>query len=102
MGHMKKQDQLSNGQHLDFTIDKENVRSQLISNTFNRTWINVNTPPKEGGRYWCLIEEQTDLGKSHFQWNCNYHETEKRWSDNHKNYNVIYWTELAPMPNINI
>jgi hypothetical protein len=67
--------------------------------TFERTWKNARLdPPKECGRYWCLVEEQNDLGKSHFQWNCSYHEIEKRWSDNHENYNVIYWTELAPMP----
>ena len=28
----------------------------------------------------------------------SYHELEKRWSDNHENYNVIWWTELAPFP----
>jgi hypothetical protein len=71
----------------------------VTASTFERTWKNARLdPPKEGGRYWCLIEEQNDLGKLHFQWNCSYHETEKRWSDNHENYNVIYWTELAPMP----
>jgi hypothetical protein len=71
----------------------------LTTSTFERTFKNaILEPPKEGGRYWCLIEEQNDLGKSHFQWNCSYHETEKRWSDNQESYNVIYWTELAPMP----
>ena len=71
----------------------------VTTSTFERTWKNARLdPPKEGGRYWCLVEEQNDLGKSHFQWNCSYHEIEKRWSDNHENYNVIYWTELAPMP----
>ena len=70
-------------------------------NTFEFTWKNAkDNPPKEGGRYWCLVEEQNDLGKSHLQWNCIYHDIEKRWSDNSKNYNVIYWTELAPMPKL--
>lgn len=71
----------------------------VVPRTFTLTWKDAQKePPKEGGRYWCLIEEQNDLGKSHFQWNCSYHEIEKRWSDNHEDYNVIYWTELAPMP----
>lgn len=71
----------------------------VTTSTFERTWKNARLdPPKEGGRYWCLIEEQNDLGKSQLQRNCSYHEIEKRWSDNHENYNVIYWTELAPMP----
>ena len=71
----------------------------VTTSTFERTWKNARLdPPKEGGRYWCLIEEQNDLGKSHFQWNCSYHEIEKQWYDNHENYNVIYWTELAPIP----
>jgi hypothetical protein len=72
---------------------------RIATNTFQLTWKSAKLdPPKEGGRYWCLIEEQNDLGKSHFQWNCSYHEIEKRWSDNWETYNVIYWTELAPMP----
>lgn len=63
--------------------------AEVIPNTFIVTWKNAETdPPKEGGRYWCLIEEQNDLGKSHFQWNCSYHETEKRWSDNHELTNI--------------
>jgi hypothetical protein len=71
----------------------------IKKSTFKRTWKNAKTnPPKEGNRYWCLIEEQNDLGKSYFQWNCSYHNIEKRWSDNHEDYNVIYWTELAPIP----
>ena len=40
----------------------------VTTSTFERTWKNARLdPPKEGGRYWCLIEEQNDLGKSHFQ-----------------------------------
>lgn len=84
--------------------ESENVeqsqRDQLNDNiTFERTFKNARTnPPDSGGRYWCLIEEQNDLGKSYFQWNCNYHEKEKWWSDNFVKYNVIYWTELAPLP----
>ena len=67
--------------------------------SIHQTWKNAKSnPPKEGGRYWCVVEEQYDLGKSHFQWNCSYHEVEKRWSDNLKHYNVIWWTELPKIP----
>jgi hypothetical protein len=71
----------------------------VMPSTFIREWKCAKTnPPTEPDRYWCLVKEQNDLGISYYQWNCSYHETEKRWSDNHENYNVIYWTELAPMP----
>lgn len=68
---------------------------------FTRTWKSADThPPSEGGRYWCLVAEINDLGTSHFQWNCSYHPKEKRWSDNFETMRVIYWTELAPLPEI--
>ncbi len=83
----------------------EEVKSKLqqdivLSNlSFKGTWKNAKiNPPSEDGRYWVLVEEVNDLGISYFQWNCSYHEFEKRWSDNLKNYNVIWWTELAPLP----
>ncbi len=71
----------------------------LKNTSFSLTWKDAQKEaPIEGGRYWCLIEEQNDLGKSYFQWNCSYHEIEKQWSDNNEAFNVICWTELAPMP----
>jgi len=71
------------------------------NNTFERTWKNSRTnPPKEAGRYWCLIEEQGDLGLSRYQWNCYFAEHTNRWIDDGKEYKVIYWTELAPIPSI--
>ena len=45
-------------------------------------WISIKDRlPKEGGRYWCYLEHQNDLGLSNFQWNCSYNENEKRFSD---------------------
>lgn len=37
------------------------------------TWVPVSERlPEEGGRYWCYVEEQNSLGKSHYQWNCSW------------------------------
>ena len=76
---------------------KLNIPVALVG-TFERTWINATCQPKEGGRYWCVVEEQNDLGLSKFQWNCDYNPNDKRWSDNGNAMNVLYYTELAPMP----
>ena len=60
-------------------------------------WISVNDSlPAEGGRYWCYVVEQTDLGKSAYQWNCYYSETEQRF--NHHEGLVTHWRELMPPP----
>lgn len=41
-------------------------------------WIPVSErKPEESGRYWCYVEEQNDLGKSHYQWNCSWNG--ERW-----------------------
>lgn len=37
------------------------------------TWIPVSERnPDDIGRYWCYVEEQNSLGKSHYQWNCSW------------------------------
>lgn len=71
-----------------------------MNKTFTLTWKDaLNNPPKEIGRYWCVVEELTDLGTFFYQWNCNYNPNNvSSWSDNHKGMNVKYWTELAPLP----
>lgn len=61
-------------------------------------WRDRNNPPKESGRYWCYVQEQNDLGLSHFQWNCCYDVIENRWSDNHETMSVTHWMPLAPPP----
>lgn len=53
--------------------------------------------PEEGGRYWCYVEEQNDLGKSHYQWNCAWNGD--RWlveSDN--GGRVTHWMPLPAAP----
>lgn len=71
----------------------------IPSTYFTLTWKNVETtPPNDYGRFWCIVEEQNDLGISHFQCNCFYHKLWNSWEDNGKECRVIWWTELAPMP----
>lgn len=65
-------------------------------------WVSVKERlPEESGRYWCYIEHQTDLGLSHFQWNCSYNEIEKTFSDSSlkDGEKVTHWTKLLPKPN---
>jgi hypothetical protein len=70
----------------------------MSDNTFTLTWKDAKKePPKEGGRYWCVIREVNDLGMSYFQWNCAYSPNEK-WTDDFIIYDVIYWVELPDMP----
>ncbi len=89
---IKKQETSSNDKTAHLGI------SNVTTSTFERYWHNANFPPKEGGRYWCVVEEQNDLGLSKFQWNCGYNPNDKRWSDGGKTMNVTYYTELLPMP----
>lgn len=70
-----------------------------IIKAFVRVWRDAKTtPPKESGRYWCMVEELSDLGFSKFQWNCAYNEQQKTWSDGKDFFNVTHWTQLAPTP----
>lgn len=67
----------------------------------NIKWISVtNGLPKEGGRYWCYVEEINDLGISYFQWNCSYNAVEKRFSDMYlqNGEKVTHWMPLVDPP----
>ena len=68
--------------------------------TFTRTWKNAETnPPKEAGRYWCIVKEVFDSEELNYQWNCAYNKSNNpSWTDNNITKNVIWWTELAPNP----
>jgi len=66
------------------------------TDSFQRSWNNANFPPKDSGRYWCIVEEQTDLGLSKFQWNCYYNIDTNQWSDNLKIMHVTFYTNFAP------
>ncbi|WP_181937306.1 DUF551 domain-containing protein, partial [Klebsiella pneumoniae] len=61
------------------------------------TWIPVSERlPEEGGRYWCYVEEQNSLGKSHYQWNCSWNEG--AWSDKALTGRVTHWMPLPAAP----
>nr|WP_240336234.1 DUF551 domain-containing protein [Klebsiella aerogenes] len=58
-------------------------------------WIPVSEQlPEEGGRYWCYVEEQNSLGKSHYQWNCSWNG--EIWGGAMMYGRVTHW---MPLPN---
>lgn len=52
--------------------------------------------PEESGRYWCYVEEQNSLGKSHYQWNCSWNGDV--WSDKALTGRVTHWMPLPAAP----
>lgn len=62
-------------------------------------WIPVRERlPAEGGRYWCYVEEQNSLGKSHYQWNCSWNGDV--WSDDALTGRVTHWQPLPAPPKV--
>lgn len=60
-------------------------------------WIPVSERmPEESGRYWCYVEEQNSLGKSHYQWNCSWNG--EAWSDKALTGRVTHWMPLPSAP----
>ncbi|WP_407209820.1 DUF551 domain-containing protein [Citrobacter portucalensis] len=60
-------------------------------------WIPVSERmPDEIGRYWCYVEEQNSLGKSHYQWNCSWNG--ERWWVEGSGGTVTHWMPLAEPP----
>lgn len=60
-------------------------------------WIPVSERmPEESGRYWCYVEEQNSLGKSHYQWNCSWNG--QAWSDKALSGRVTHWMPLPAAP----
>jgi len=60
-------------------------------------WISVaDRLPAEFGRYLCYIEEQNDLGKSHYQWNCSWNGDV--FSDSSLTGRVTHWMPLPASP----
>lgn len=61
-------------------------------------WIPVSESlPEEGGRYWCYVEEQNDLGKSHYQWNCSWN-GDRWWVESEGGGIVTHWMPLPATP----
>ncbi|HDS9898486.1 TPA: DUF551 domain-containing protein [Klebsiella aerogenes] len=62
------------------------------------TWIPVSERlPEEGGRYWCYVGEQNDLGKSYYQWNCSWN-GERWWVESENGGIVTHWMPLPAAP----
>lgn len=61
-------------------------------------WIPVSERmPEDSGRYWCYVEEQNDLGKSHYQWNCSWN-GERWWVESENGGIVTHWMPLTASP----
>ncbi|HDS9331080.1 TPA: DUF551 domain-containing protein [Klebsiella pneumoniae subsp. pneumoniae] len=61
-------------------------------------WIPVSERmPLESGRYWCYVEEQNDLGKSHYQWNCSWN-GDRWWIESENGGIVTHWMPLPAAP----
>lgn len=52
--------------------------------------------PEEIGRYWCYVEEQNSLGKSHYQWNCSWNG--ELWGGEMMYGRVTHWMPLPAAP----
>ncbi|EOG4729230.1 DUF550 domain-containing protein [Salmonella enterica subsp. enterica serovar Typhimurium] len=60
-------------------------------------WISCSERmPDEIGRYWCYVEEQNDLGKSHYQWNCSWNGD--TWGGEMMSGKVTHWMPLPEPP----
>lgn len=53
--------------------------------------------PDEIGRYWCYVEEQNSLGKSHYQWNCSWN-GDRWWVESENGGRVTHWMPLQAAP----
>lgn len=53
--------------------------------------------PEEIGRYWCYVEEQNSLGKSHYQWNCSWN-GDRWWVESENGGRVTHWMPLQAAP----
>ncbi|MCP3093583.1 DUF550 domain-containing protein [Klebsiella pneumoniae] len=61
-------------------------------------WIPVSERmPEDSGRYWCYVEEQNDLGKSHYQWNCSWN-GDRWWVESENGGIVTHWMPLTASP----
>ena len=66
----------------------------------NCDWTSVKDKlPKEIGRYLCYVEEMSDLGVSHYQWNCSYGYVGKHKTFITDNGGIVtHWMKLPDPP----
>ncbi|MCX8303602.1 DUF551 domain-containing protein [Enterobacter pseudoroggenkampii] len=88
----------SDNQHPDDTLY---VRADVVSGNspvMPDGWIPVSgRMPEAEGRYWCYVEEQNCLGKSHYQWNCSWN-GDRWWVESDNGGRVTHWMELPAAP----
>lgn len=76
---------------------EQNVMQDGNSPVTPDTWIPVSERlPEVGGRYWCYVEEQNSLGKSHYQWNCSWNG--EIWGGAMMYGRVTHWMPLPAAP----
>ncbi|ELY4546034.1 DUF551 domain-containing protein [Cronobacter sakazakii] len=72
-------------------------RASMLATPVVSGWIACSERmPAESGRYWCYVEEQNSLGKSHYQWNCSWNGDV--WSDKALTGRVTHWMPLPAAP----
>lgn len=84
-----------------FAPHSTELKSEMLSDLESLdNWIPVSEPPKESGRYWCLVKEINDLGTSFYQWNCYYNKTLNQWFEDLVSHgvNVTHWQPLPKAP----
>ncbi|CNI11266.1 Protein of uncharacterised function (DUF551) [Yersinia frederiksenii] len=73
------------------------ITPHLNSPEIPEGWIKCSDRmPEDSGRYWCYVEEQNCLGKSHYQWNCSW--SGDVWSDRALTGRVTHWMPLPAAP----
>lgn len=76
----------------------EMLKAQPVSEPYKLDgWISVaDRLPSEFCCYLCYVEEQNDLGKSHYQWNCSWNGDV--FSDSSLTGRVTHWMPLPAAP----
>ncbi|WP_318247945.1 DUF551 domain-containing protein [Klebsiella pneumoniae] len=88
---------IPDGYRLQPISEYEAMCATVNSEEWPQRWIPVSERmPEEGGRYWCYVEEQNSLGKSHYQWNCSWNGN--AWSDKALTGRVTHWMPLPAAP----
>lgn len=84
-------------QVIGFTPPDEVQRLNATAQPVRDGWVKcIDRLPDEIGRYWCYVEHQDSLGKSHYQWNCSWNG--HTWSERDLIGRVTHWMPLPAAP----